>query len=187
MDERYYISAESFLRDSVELADKVRKSGFKPNYLMGIWRGGTFPGIVVHEMLDYFGMKMEHYPIKTSRFKTDSKSSDDGSEKVEVHGVDEIARKLKRDDKVLIIDEVFDKGLSIQAVLERLKDQCKLEMPEVRVATIYYKPSKNLTKIIPDYFVHETNKWLVFPHEFSGYPRDELIQNKGAWLEKYLR
>ena len=44
-------------------------------------------------------------------------------------------------------------------------------------ASIYYKPTKNKTTIIPKYFVEETDKWIVFPHEFMGLNISE-IENK---------
>ena len=37
---------------------------------------------------------------------------------------------------------------------------------------------KNLTKRQPDYFIHETEKWLVLPHELEGLSLEEIKQNK---------
>jgi hypothetical protein len=30
----------------------------------------------------------------------------------------------------------------------------------------------------PDYFVEETDRWLVFPHEIQGLTREEILANK---------
>jgi hypothetical protein len=52
-------------------------------------------------------------------------------------------------------------------------------MPEtVRIATVYYKPSRNQTSLKPDYFVHETEEWLVFPHEICGLTEAEIRAHK---------
>ena len=52
-------------------------------------------------------------------------------------------------------------------------------MPKnVRIACPYYKPQNNKTDIVPDYFVHESEEWLVFPHEISGLTPDEIINGK---------
>jgi hypothetical protein len=52
-------------------------------------------------------------------------------------------------------------------------------MPEtVRIATVYYKPSRNKTNLAPDYFVHEVDEWLVFPHELRGLTDDEIRKHK---------
>ena len=52
-------------------------------------------------------------------------------------------------------------------------------MPKnIRIACPYYKPQNNKTDIVPDYFVHESAEWLVFPHEISGLTPDEIINGK---------
>ena len=52
-------------------------------------------------------------------------------------------------------------------------------MPDdVRVATVYYKPSRNVTDLTPDYFVHETSDWLIFPHEINGLTEHEIRAHK---------
>ena len=49
---------------------------------------------------------------------------------------------------------------------------------EVRIATVYWKPARNRTALKPDFFVHETDAWLVFPHEINGLTVDEIRRNK---------
>jgi len=46
------------------------------------------------------------------------------------------------------------------------------------VATVYYKPGKRKVDLVPDYFIHKTNDWLVFPHELEGLTREEVSANK---------
>ena len=46
------------------------------------------------------------------------------------------------------------------------------------VATPYYKPNKNESKYKPDYYLHETDQWLVFPHELEGLSLEEIQKNK---------
>ena len=59
-----------------------------------------------------------------------------------------------------------------------IQDSFQLAMPEIRVATPYFKPTKNKTKRKPDYYLHETDKWLVFPHELEGLSMQEIKENK---------
>ena len=50
-----------------------------------------------------------------------------------------------------------------------------------------FKPSKNKTDRKPNYYIHETDKWLVFPHELDGLTVKELKENKpelGNLLDK---
>jgi len=77
------------------------------------------------------------------------------------------------------IDDVFDSGRSIRAVLKELKERCRNNIPdEVKVATVYYKPSRNVTDLKPDFFVHQTNDWLIFPHEINGLTEAEIREHK---------
>ena len=73
------------------------------------------------------------------------------------------------------MDDVHDTGHSIQQIISDIKSACKKNTPEIKVATPYFKPDKNLTDDnVPDYYLHETNKWLVFPHELDGLSIEEI-------------
>jgi hypothetical protein len=55
----------------------------------------------------------------------------------------------------------------------------RLNMPgNVRIATPWYKPGNNRTRLVPDYYLHETDKWIVFPHELVGLTLDEIATGK---------
>ena len=68
--------------------------------------------------------------------------------------------------------------LSINQVVNDLKKACKKNTPEIRIATPYFKPNKNKTDRKPNYYIHETDNWLVFPHELDGLTIEELKANK---------
>ena len=57
--EKVYIGAEELLADSFRLAEQIYKSGFRPNFIVGVWRGGTPVGIAVQEYLDFAGVKTD--------------------------------------------------------------------------------------------------------------------------------
>ena len=85
------------------------------------------------------------------------------------------------------MDDVHDTGISVQQIITDLKKACKKNTPEIRVATPYFKQLKNKTDRTPDYFLHETDEWLVFPHELEGLTLDEIKANKpelNALLDK---
>lgn len=71
------------------------------------------------------------------------------------------------------MDDVWDAGTTMMAVLEKLR----VMNVEVRVAVVYFKPRRNVYKNIPEYFVKETEKWLVFPHELEGLTGTELREH----------
>ena len=68
--------------------------------------------------------------------------------------------------------------ISANKVVTDLESACKKNTPEIRIATPSFKPSKNKTDRIPDYYIHETDEWLVFPHELQGLSMDEIKSNK---------
>ena len=49
---------------------------------------------------------------------------------------------------------------------------------DLRLATLYYKPANNQTGLIPDFYLYETDKWLVFPHELMGLHYEEIARHK---------
>lgn len=174
-DAKLYISAQQLLEDSIELARQVLLSGFRPNYIVGVWRGGTPVGIAVQEMLDFYGVETDHIAIRTSSYGTMTRRDS----AVRVHGLTYLTRQMDTEDSLLIVDDVFDTGLSVKAIMDKLKQRSRKNMPsDVRVATAYYKPARNKTDFQPQYYAHETDSWLVFPHEMDGLSRAEILKNK---------
>lgn len=181
--EKTYISAESLLRDSLALGVQIVRSGFKPSFLVGIWRGGAPIGISVQEVLEFNGIECDHIAIRTSSYT----GIEEQAKTVRVHAVDYLVSQLTAEDRLLLIDDVFDSGRSLEAVLAELAKRCKRNMPEqVRIATVYFKPTRNRSAIRPDYFIRETDQWLVFPHEVQGLTREEILENKPVGEEFFM-
>jgi hypoxanthine phosphoribosyltransferase len=97
---------------------------------------------------------------------------------VQVYGLNYIIKQVESEDSLLIVDDVHDTGVSIQKIISDLQKACKKNTPEIKVATPYFKPQKNKTKRKPDFYLHETEKWLVFPHELEGLSFDEISKFK---------
>ena len=180
MAEKQYISAQQLFRDSFELGFRVLESGFTPNFIIGVWRGGTPVGIAVQELLDHVGLKSDHIAIRTSLYT----HMEQRSTQARVHGLGYVVDNMNHTDSLLIVDDVYDTGLSLQSVLTHLEQRCRRNLPsEIRIATAYFKPAHNKTDRNPDYYVHETDKWLVFPHEIDGLTSDEMATAKPDFAE----
>jgi len=172
--EKHFIRSENLIQDSFKLAWRVYEDGYRPNYIIGVWRGGTPIGIAVQEFFSVLGVPSDHIAIRTSHYQgIDERGSD-----VEVYGLNYIIKQVESEDSLLIVDDVHDTGISIEKIVTDLKAACKKNTPEIRVATPYFKPSKNRTNRKPDYYLHETDKWLVFPHELEGLSLSEIKANK---------
>lgn len=173
--EKVFLTADCLLVDSFKLAEKIYLSGFRPDFIVGIWRGGTPVGIAIQEYLDYRGIPTDHIAIRTSSYTGINQQS----ENIRVHGLSYLVDNVQSNQSVLLVDDVFDSGRSIQAILECMTKRMGNKMPDnIQVATPWFKPENNLTARIPDFYIHETEKWLVFPHELQGLSLEEIIENK---------
>jgi len=136
-------------------------SGWTPDFLFALWRGGAPVGVSVHEFFKVSGWNVRHVPLKCSSY---SGIGENAGEVVFTLG-DEIFGMLRPGDRVLVVDDVFDTGKTAKAVRARV-DAAGAEM---RMACVYWKPGKNTTDMKPDYFVRDVGaEWLVFPHEIDG-------------------
>ena len=172
--DKLFIQSEELLKDSFNPAWQVYESGYRPNYIIGVWRGGAPIGIAVQEFLDVLGVPSDHIAIRTSHYK----GIDMRDSQVQVYGLNYIIKQVESEDSLLIVDDVHDTGISIQKIISDLQTACKKNTPEIKVATPYFKPKKNKTERKPDFYIHETEKWLVFPHELEGLSIDEIIEFK---------
>jgi hypoxanthine phosphoribosyltransferase len=126
-------------------AECICRSGFKPDIIVGICRGGWVPARVLSDLLDnpnlanvrtesYTGIGKAGDPILTQYISIDIKGK-----------------------KVLVVDEVADSGRSLQLVVDYIQKQ---GVSEIKTATVYYKPT---CAIKPDYYGKETRNWIIFP------------------------
>jgi hypoxanthine phosphoribosyltransferase len=170
------LSARDLLEDSFRLGVKILESGFEPTLIIAIWRGGAPVGMAVQEVLAYCGVESDHIAIRTSSYV----GVDERGE-VAVHGLNYIIKKIRHDDRVLIIDDVFDTGNTIKAVIGEISRRARGNTPdEIKVAVPWFKPSRNETDLLPDFYLRETAEWLVFPHELDALTPEEMRDARPA-------
>ena len=175
-----YLSAEEQLITSYRLAAKVLNDGFLPDFIVAVWRGGTPIGIAVQEFMEYYGVKADHIAIRTSSYDGQGQRS----RTVKVSNIGYLLDNIEADHKLLIVDDVFDSGKTIEAIITTLRQKARRNAPaEIRVATPYFKPTKNLTNRVPDYFCEELESWIVFPHSLLGLEAEEIEQYKPGVAE----
>lgn len=176
MSQKNFITSQELLVDSFRLASMVLKDGFHPDFIVGIWRGGAPIGIAVQEYFDFKKVKTDHIAVRTSSYYGINQQS----KEIRVHGLHYLIENANAQDKLLIVDDVFDSGRSIDALLKQINKLSRLNTPQdIRIACPWYKPKNNQVDMAPDYYVNQSEDWLVFPHELSGLTPDELINGKG--------
>ena len=178
--EKRFLDEENLIQDAFRLGVSILESGFRPTFIVGLWRGGSSVGIYVQECLQTLGVKTDHISLRTSyKGQPAYQNMVDNPEDIRVHGTQYLVENLNADDGLLIVDDVFSTGQNISAVLKRLEKNLKRNLPrDIRVATLYQKPKMNQTNIKPDFCLYETDDWLVFPYELAGLSVDEIAQHK---------
>lgn len=169
LNDKHYITANEYHADTWKLAAKVRMSGWKPDILIALWRGGAPVGIAVHEFFKVTGWNVQHIPLKSVSY---TGIGENGGGVVFTLG-DLVFGMIRPCDKVLVVDDVFDTGKTAAAVRSHI-DAAGAEM---RMACVYWKPEKNQTTLKPDYFVRDVGlDWIVFPHEVEGLTDEEIVE-----------
>ena len=180
MTTKQYIDAQSLLDDAFELGSRICDSGFQPTFILALWRGGVPVGIAVQEFLAYNNVTCDHIAVRTASYS----DVDNRSNEVRIYGINYILKKVSFDDRLLIVDDVFDTGHTIGALIRDLEDKARRNTPEdIRIAVPYYKPDRNQTSRVPDYYIHSTDAWIKFPHSLEGLSAEEVARYRPALHE----
>jgi len=106
---------------------------------------------------------------------------------IRVHGLQYLLENLCSHHSMLIVDDVYSTGSSVNAVINQLARKTRRNLPhDIRIATVWYRPSDKTLRT-PEYFVHETKDWLVLPYEMSGFSIAELKENRPEMAGLYER
>lgn len=132
----------------LNLSEIVKKSGFEPDLIVGVSRGGWIPARIMSDLLENPNLATLTAEFYIGIAETRKEPSITQPVSVPVEG-----------KKVLVVDDLADTGKSLQPVTSHLEKQ---GASEVRTATIYYKP---WSITVPDYYDIESRRWIVFPWE----------------------
>jgi hypoxanthine phosphoribosyltransferase len=167
MPEKIFLTPDQLISDSFILAKKIYDSGFEPDIIIVLWRGGTPVGMAVHEFLLYKGVKSYHTVIKTESYTGIGTHAE-----VKIEHIDALLSTVAPNSKVLVVDDIFDSGHTMHKVHDLLQSKT----PNIKLATLYYKPNANQTDLTPEFYVTETAQWIVFPHELMDLTQDEILR-----------
>jgi len=145
--EREEMTWTMFGTASRALAQSVADSGFAPDIVLGISRGGLIPAGALAYALDcknLFTISVEFYTGVNERLD------------VPVMLPPFLDAADLDDARVLIVDDVADTGMT----LELVHDFCRGHVAEARTAVLYRKPQ---SLIEPDFSWSKTEAWITFP------------------------
>ena len=147
----------------LDLAIRIRKSGFKADLIVGVSRGGWTPARILSDLLENTrtaNIKIEFY---TGLAKT-------GAKPIVTQPISDVIAKKN----ALVVDDVSDTGESLKVALEHL---LKMGAASVKTVTIFYKPHSIFK---PDFFATSTSDWIIFPWERLEATRLLLVEAKEA-------
>jgi hypoxanthine phosphoribosyltransferase len=162
----YLVSWEEAYQLAKSLANKIKRSGFRPDMVIGVARGGFVPARIVCDILlqkDLTSIRVEHWGIASSLGKAKIKYP--LPEEADIAG-----------KKILIVDDVADSGGTYTAILDYMKGKAPAE---IRTASLHYK---TCSSFIPDYWgeKQETWKWIIYPwavyEDMAGFIGKVLVQ-----------
>ncbi len=146
--EMEYISWKKLYLALVELANRIKCDGYKPDMIMGVLKGGLIPARILSDLLSIDNLGFIGVKFYKGLAKRDMKPELTLPPTPSVNG-----------RKVLVVDDVVETGRTIQLVLDELY---RYGAKEARTLTLYVK---KWSPIVPDYYYKVTDKWIVFPWE----------------------
>jgi len=148
-----YLTWMDVQRLSEDLADQIAESGFTPDIIVAVSRGGFDPARILSDELNIRSLAS----LQVIYYAGVNERSDEPQVKyplnADISGLN-----------VLVVDDVADSGNSLRVVKKYVEG---LGPREVRIATLHYKPWSNFK---PDYFAESAEKWIIYPWE----PRESI-------------
>ncbi|PKK88159.1 MAG: hypothetical protein CVV64_19985 [Candidatus Wallbacteria bacterium HGW-Wallbacteria-1] len=184
-----HIGARELLLDSFRLGRKVYETGFRPRHAVSIWRGGTPVGLGLDAYFRMQGLFINHTSIATASY-----TGIDSRESVTVKGLEHLVKAVCAEDPLLIIDDVYESGNTIERIIELIRKGARANAPEnIMVATLHHKPGRNLhpgRRVISLKSIDE-DVWIDYPHELSDLyeaaeKSDDLIIKKDPTIHEII-
>ena len=177
--DKIYVTEQEHILDGFRLGVQIFDSGFRPSFIVGLWRGGSSVGIVVQECLATLGVETDHIALRTSYGgREEYEQTYRNKASIRVHGRQYLLENIDFDDRLLIVDDVYSSSRHTQAVIDSLRSRLKRNTPaDIRIASTWYRPAAPEQRA-PDYFVNTTDDWLVLPYELGGLTSSEIAANK---------
>lgn len=166
--DKRFISHREIFAMSTELGLKVAESGFRPEMVVAVWRGGALPCLVVHEVLMRAGQACSTAVLTAKSYQGIGQRGDE----VKTEGLEAVAGLCQSLQRILIVDDIVDTGHTLRHLKQALAVLCP--WLDVRFAALY---QRSHCDVMVDYVNLIDDHWLVFPHEMEGLTETELLDH----------
>lgn len=162
---------ESVLELSLKLAARIevdsRQRGEQFDVMVVVPRGSYYPANIVSRELGFGAVDLLHACI--SSYEPDSSERELSFKLGQMPSAE-----MVRGKNILIIEEVCDTGYTLDFLIKYLQ---KAGAGLIRIGVMHYKPGRNQTGFRPDWFMTETDQWIVYPWEISeAHGRDSQVR-----------
>ena len=180
-----FLPFDTVRNNALRLAYRIHSDGFIPDIIYVLLRGGAYIGNVISEYFKIIrkGQRPVFYAAVVARSYTDIREHD----RVMVDGWTYNPEYLRNGDKVLLVDDIFDSGRTMNHLTEIVMAK-GIPRNDIKVAVHDYKvfpESRETVPIHPDYYCRkhivsspQDDVWIHYmSHELVGLTREELLRN----------
>lgn len=183
-----FLTYDTVRNDALKLAHKIFYTPFFPDVIYASLRGGAYMANIISEYFKIASKKYNHHPVLYAGVVARSYSDIAQHTKVYIDGWTYPPENLRPGDKILLIDDIFDSGLTINTLVKTLMNSRGIPRDDIKVVVHDYKYftyQKEQLPIQPDFYCRkfeintpEENRWIHYmSHELVGLTENELEQN----------
>ena len=180
-----FLEYDTVRNNALKLANKIYKDGFIPDVIYCSLRGGAYMANIISEYFKIIAKKEKFHPVLYAGVVARSYSDIAQHTKVFIDGWTYPPENLRAGDKILLVDDIFDSGRTINCLVETLMNSRGIPRDDIKVVVHDYKYFtyyKEQLPIQPDYFCRkfeinspDENRWIHYmSHELVGLSKKEL-------------
>ncbi len=186
-----FVEYDQVRNNSLKLAYRIHKDGFIPDVIYVLLRGGAYIGNVISE---YFKIvRNDERPVFYAAVVARSYTDIHKRSRVMIDGWTYKPEYLRNGDKVLLVDDIYDSGRTMNYLAEVIMDH-GIPREDLKIAVHDYKVFPNSDEkmpVDPDYYCRkhivntpEEDVWIHYKsHEFVGLTKEEF-QNNYSFTDK---
>jgi uncharacterized protein len=177
-----FLSYQVIRNNAIKLAHKIHEEGFVPDVIYVSLRGGAYLGNVISEYFKVVrrGQRPVFYAAVVARSYTDVREH----EAIRIDGWTYNPKYLRSGDKVLLVDDIFDSGRTINHLVNVVMDK-GVPRSDIKIAVHDYKCRSFIAEkpaIVPDYWcvrhdidTPDHDNWVHYlSHELVGLEANEI-------------
>ena len=180
-----FLEYDTVRNNALKLANKIYKDGFIPDVIYCSLRGGAYMANIISEYFKIIAKVNKFHPVLYAGVVARSYSDVAQHTKVFIDGWTYPPENLRPGDKILLVDDIFDSGRTINCLVETLMNSRGMPREDIKVVVHDYKYVTYYNEqlpIQPDYYCRkfeinspEENRWIHYmSHELVGLSKKEL-------------